>query len=143
MILYIDTSALLKRYVREAQSDVVATAIQDAYEITLSVVAYAEMRAAFARKFREGTLSHRDHDFSVRALDRDWLSLLSVDVTFDIAHAAGNIAERLALRGFDAIHLATALWLHDRSSEPVRFLTFDARLVDAARQVMPVYEWDE
>lgn len=143
MILYIDTSALLKRYVREEHSEVVASAIREASELTLSVIAYAEVRAALARKLRDSALPQQDHAFAVRAFDRDWRSLLSVDVTLEIAFLAGDIAERLALRGFDAVHLATALWLYDRSSEPVQFLTFDNRLIDAARQMMPVYEWVE
>jgi uncharacterized protein len=57
-----------------------------------------------------------------------------------IAYRAGEMAERYALRGFDAIHLASAVRLGERISD-VRFLAFDDRLVEAARRAsVPVFE---
>jgi len=50
------------------------------------------------------------------------------------------LAERYALRGFDAIHLASAVRLQEQVSD-LGFLAFDARLVDAARgSSVPVFE---
>ena len=49
-----------------------------------------------------------------------------------VAHRAGELAERHALRGFDSIHLASALRLSERF-EGLRFLAFDDRLTTAAR----------
>ena len=49
-----------------------------------------------------------------------------------LAYRAGEMAERNDLRGFDAIHLANAARLGERFSD-VRFLAFDARLMEAAR----------
>jgi uncharacterized protein len=63
-----------------------------------------------------------------------------VRVTYGIAHVAGDLAERLALRGFDAIHIASAIRLQGRFEDELRFMAFDETLTDAARQMMPVYE---
>ena len=49
-----------------------------------------------------------------------------------LAREAGRIAERLALRGFDAIHLASALEFGRLLGASPRFLAFDARLAGAA-----------
>jgi len=44
----------------------------------------------------------------------------------------GDLAERHALRGYDSVHLASALRFAE-SFEDLRFLAFDGRLTDAAR----------
>ncbi len=51
-----------------------------------------------------------------------------------MAYRAGEVAERYDLRGFEAIHLASAVRLGEGYSD-LRFLAFDARLVEAAREV--------
>ena len=53
MIVYFDTSALLKRYVREADSDAVAALWKEATMMAASQILYSEVAAAFARRRRE------------------------------------------------------------------------------------------
>ncbi len=139
MIVYLDTSALVKIYIREEHRDLVERALNDASQVATSVVAYPEARSAFARKKREGTLRSEDYDGAVHALDLAWEDFYKMRVSYEIAQTAGNIAERFALRGLDAVHLTTAMRIHSRAGD-TRFLAFDQRLVDAARQVMPIYE---
>ena len=50
----------------------------------------------------------------------------------DVLRSAGDLAEIYGLRGFDSIHLASALWLNARVSESVDFAVFDQRLGAAA-----------
>lgn len=138
--LYLDTSALVKLFMRENRHEQVETATRKATRVALSIVAYPEARSAFARKLREGVLSQADHDRIVRSLDEAWIRFDRVRVTDEVAHTAGEIAERLALRGFDAIHLASAMTLNEQLEDDVYFLAFDERLMNAARQIMPVYE---
>lgn len=62
----------------------------------------------------------------------DWRGYSRIVVSDLVAHGAGEMAERYALRGFDAIHLASAARLVERFA--------DGRLVDAAREAsVPVY----
>jgi uncharacterized protein len=56
-----------------------------------------------------------------------------VDFDSPLARQAGELAEKHALRGFDAIHLASALELWQLMGEVPEFLAYDTRLTDAAR----------
>ena len=133
MILYLDTSALVKLYVDEAGSDVVQAAVSAATHVATSRVAYPEARSAFARQHVAGNLSDTDLRRIVAALDRDFLSLVVVELVAAVGKRAGELAERYGLRGFDAIHLAGALDCGRMIGEEPGFLTFDTRQAEAAR----------
>lgn len=133
MILYLDTSALVKVYVDETGSEQVMARVRAVGEVATSVVAYAEARAAFARHFREKRLDKSQLKAVVRHLDDDWSKYTVVDVVDSVARQAGALAERFALRAFDAIHLATAVQLRTEGLR-VEFGCFDARLLEAAKR---------
>jgi len=61
VILYLDTSALVKLYVQEVGSADVNDWLKDADAAATSWVAYAEARAAFARGLREGITGREHH----------------------------------------------------------------------------------
>ena len=132
MNLYLDTSALVKLYVREAGSSAVSRHVQAANRVLTSRVAYPEARAAFARRHREGAFPARSLRRVVARLDHDWAAYVVVDLLDSVARRAGVLTESRALRGFDAIHLASALEIATLLGEPVTFLAFDARLATAA-----------
>ena len=132
MILYVDTSALVKLYVREPGSTALRAHAAKAGALATSVVAYAEIRAAFARLKRSGGSTDAMHQQRLRQLGQDWEALLRVELAADVLRSAGDLAEIYGLRGFDSIHLASALWLKARVSEPVDFAVFDQRLGAAA-----------
>ena len=132
MILYLDTSALVKLYVREAGTAAMQTHAAKAEALATSVVAYAETRAVFARLKHAGITTDARHQQRLRQLDRDWDALLKVELAPDVLRSAGDLAEIYSLRGFDAIHLASALWLKARVAAPVDFAVFDKRLAAAA-----------
>lgn len=132
MILYLDTSALVKLYVRERGSAQTRRAVDAAEAVATSMVAYAEARAAFARLHRERSFTRRRHRERIGQLDRDWNRYVLVELTGAVALRAGALAEEHGLRGFDAIHLASALWL--RAAHPIElvFSAFDRSLAKAA-----------
>lgn len=133
MILYLDTSAVVKLYVEEQGTATVVTRVGDAEAVATVRVAYAEARAALARHRREGGLTPVGLRQAVRELDREWGMYNVVDVNDPLVRRAGALAERHALRGYDAVHLAAALDLRAAGGE-VEFLSFDARLNRAARR---------
>lgn len=138
--LYLDTSALVKLYISEAESERVHEAVGEARTVSTSTVAYAELRTALGRRRRIGDLDEQGHRLAIKRVDADWHGFVRVPVSNLVAHRAGEMAERHALRGFDAIHLASAARLRERFSD-LRFLAFDDRLVGAAREsAVPVYE---
>lgn len=77
----------------------------------------------------------------VSDLDREWSAYHIVDVTESLVRHAGALAERHALRGYDAVQLASALALRDAGLSSIEFMSFDAHLVRAAaheRLAVPV-----
>jgi uncharacterized protein len=134
LILYLDTSSLIKLYVEESGSRDIEDLVAGASLVCTSVVTYPEARSALARLCREGNLTAEKHVLSKTNLEEDWPDFLALEVTPEVWRAAGNLAEKHALRGFDSLHLASFLYLTGEDlDEAVRFSSFDGRLNDAAQ----------
>jgi len=134
MIFYLDTSAFLKLYVKEPESEQVHLVVQEAAVLCTHVLTYAEMRAGFARATRMGRITPRRLTTLKQELDRDWQRMDVVEVDEQTVHRAGDLAERFALRGYDSVHLAAAEATMVRLGGGVdfRFLAFDKALENAA-----------
>jgi predicted nucleic acid-binding protein len=133
LILYLETSSLVKLYVREKDSESVRDSVQASEAVATSVLAYAEARAAFARKLREQGITKDAHGAVKRALDADWPSFFVLNVTAGTARSASDLAEKHGLRGFDALHLASAIELRAAGVADLRFSSADDRLRAAAQ----------
>jgi len=134
VILYLDTSSLVKLYVDESRSADVRRLVEQAEIVATSVVAYPEARAALARRRRERSLTTTAHGRAKAALDTDWPHVLALDVSSPLARRAGDLADRHKLRGFDALHLAAYLtFAREFPDEDVRFSSADRSLERAAR----------
>lgn len=130
MILYLDTSSLLKLYLEEDHSDLVRSWVDRAQVLCSSRVALAEAMAAVARRWRLGDLDDDAFAAVRQALADDWPAFSSIDLNEE---AAGELAVRLDLRGFDAIHLAAAVEVVTAASAPTFFSSFDKKLNRAAK----------
>lgn len=131
--LYLDTSALIKLYVEEAGADRVEAAVEKAEVVATSVVAYAEARSGLARRHREKDFTASEYQGIVSELDASWRGYERLGLTEELALEAGTLADNHALRGFDAVHLASALRLAQRFPHST-FLAFDSRLSAAAER---------
>jgi predicted nucleic acid-binding protein len=133
-ILYLDSSALVKLYVDETGSKDVRRWVAHAPVATTSRVAHVEVAAAVARRVREQLMAD-DAANGLRAVwERDMERRLAViDLSATIAAHAALLAEDYPLRGMDAIHLASALWIKGSIGSPVTFAVWDVRLGEAAR----------
>lgn len=129
MILYLDTSALVKLIVQERGSDAVDDLVATAEYAISSVIAYAECRSAIARAAKAGRLQAAA---AIRSLDQVWADVQTLDVDLRLSARAGELAGRHLLRGMDALHLATALEVAGPDI-PVAFATLDRALASAAR----------
>ena len=134
MILYVDTSALVKLYVPEPESSAVQALVGSAQIAAVSVIAFAEARAAFARKRRERAVGQKDYRRIVEEFNDDWDHFFIVDVTEPLVKRAAQLAEKHGLRGYDAIQLSSAIVLREQSGEAVSFCCFDDRLLRASRR---------
>lgn len=134
MILYIDTSALVKRYFMEENSDEVINYWTEAEEVITSCVTYAETMASFWRKKREGLTPQELIQETTGLFKRDWEGFVRVEVNEDLNHTIDSLVQKYPLRGFDAIHLASAKVVSECLRGNLVFLCFDQRLVAAAHE---------
>ena len=91
------------------------------------------MHAALARKLREGALTPPAHQTIAHSFDSDWRVYLRIDLVDPLLALTRELVLRHPLRGFDAIHLASALRLRGRIGEAVQFVASDERLLVAAK----------
>lgn len=129
---YLDTSALVKRFVREPGSDVVAELLGSGEAVATAKIAFAEVYSGLTRRFREGNLSSRAYALVCRQFERDWPGFLRVDLQDEILTSARDLIRRHPLRALEAIHLASALSLRKALGEEVTFTASDERLIRAA-----------
>jgi len=134
MIVYLDTSSLVKLYVEETDSGKIRAIASNATVISTSKTAYAEARAAFARKQKEGGFSSNVLRKIVGDLNRDWESYFVIEITDGLIRYAGDLAEKHFLRGFDSIHLASAVNLQNKTRSEIYFSSNDAKLNRAAEK---------
>jgi len=133
LILYQDTSSIVKLYVEDEKGiSETRKAVDEADFLATSLVAYAEVRAAFARARRENRLSDSEYDRILAAFHRDWRHYRKLNPSSTLIRKAGDLAERRALRGYDAIHLASALTLRDLVPVSMSLSTWDGRMATAA-----------
>jgi uncharacterized protein len=132
MILYLDTSALVKRYFLEPFSDDVIFKWKSATQIATSFVAYAETMASLYRKKREAHLGDILIKETIDAFQQDWQSFIRVEINDALNRYIDRVVERYPLRGFDAIHLASAVVIHERFPKDFVFSCFDQNLGRAA-----------
>ena len=133
MILYLDTSALVKRYFKEPFSDEIISQWKKAEGIVTSSVAYAEAMACFCRKKREGKLEDELIKTITGSFRRDWNSFIRVEVTDDLNEHIDKTVREYPLRGFDAIHLASAMVVFEKLADDFLFACFDYNLMRAAQ----------
>jgi predicted nucleic acid-binding protein len=121
-MLYLDASALVKRYVTEDGSDAVLEAMDRVEPVSMCRVGFVETKRAIARAGDPADLER---------FESDWHAFEVVEVDAPLSERAAELACTSGLRSLDAIHLAAALALPRRA---LTFATWDARLHRAARE---------
>lgn len=132
MILYCDTSALIKRYVEERGTADIDRLWENASVISTSVVAFAETISAFSRKSREGLLTKAEFSRILKKFRADYEHLILVPISGDLNGTIERLARRHSLRGLDLIHLASAMVFAGQKTPKIVFACFDSLLNRAA-----------
>ena len=127
MSTYVDASALLKRYVDEADS-----ADADALLRADSVLLTARHTIVEVRRNLARLLAGRDLVAARAAFRNDLHSISIIELDEATCESAALIAETTGVRTLDALHLAAAQRVH---APGVGFLTFDVRQAQAARAI--------
>ena len=128
----------MKLVFEEPGSDTAAELWDRAESAVSSQLVYLDARAAAAAARRQGRIDGRTLRKAVAAIDDLCRDLRVIGLDEPLARAAGELAERHALRGYDAVHLASALAIED---EGLVVATWDRDLATAAlaqqRTVVP------
>lgn len=132
-MLYLDTSALVKLYVREPFTGEMLQLVSSHERLAAHQILFVEFHATVARLGREARIT----DDQARRLKHDflavWPNFTQVGLTATLLERAAELAEGFALRGYDSLHLAAADLLRQASHEPLMFASFDRQLNRAAR----------
>ena len=133
MIVYVDASALVKRYVAEAGSVEVDALIGSAQVVGTGIISRAEVAAALGRSVRMEIITREGAAKALQVFSADWESLIRLPVTETLVARAGLLALEQVLRGYDAMHLATALTWRETLGEEITLATFDRELWHGAQ----------
>jgi predicted nucleic acid-binding protein len=134
MILYLDTSALVKRYVVESGSKEVIALIEQVDTVGSTLLTRVEMAAALAKAVRLNWVEAADAENAWQDFLSHWQSITRLSVTPGLVERAGHLAWEYGLRGYDATHFAAALTWQEILEMPVTLGTFDRELWLAAKK---------
>jgi predicted nucleic acid-binding protein len=133
VILFCDTTALMKLLVEEDQSGQMRQVITTVEAIGVCRISWAETMAALARRQREDPISSDDLEQARQHLSQSWRTFTIVEVSQPVMETAGRFADIFALRGYDSVQLAAAHELHLNAEQTVLFACYDRRLNQAAQ----------
>jgi predicted nucleic acid-binding protein len=141
-MLYLDSSALMKRYVAEKGSGALNARFERGEHIYTSVLSFGEIHAALAQAYRLKRLTAEGLRLSRDAFLNDWLiGLSAIEVNVQTMTALPGLVENYLLRAADAIHLSAMIWLRDTlhleghrpaHQDELEFGVADLRLGEAA-----------
>ena len=127
MLVYVDTSTLLKLIIEEEGSDRADLIWRSATQVSSVSLTVVEARAALAAARRGRRMTTRQHTTARAELKALVDDLYTVEVTGELIDSAAELAEQEKLRGYDAVHLAGALTVG-----ATLLTSADAALCDAA-----------
>ncbi len=132
MILYCDTSALLKLFIAEPGSDQMMALALASDTLAVNRINWVEAHAALARRSREQADASSQFETARQRLADLWPDFLTLELTPPLAAQAARFADVFALRAYDAVQLASAQALRTVQADAVVFACFDLRLSRAA-----------
>jgi predicted nucleic acid-binding protein len=134
VILYLDASALVKRYIEEPGSDAVEAAIAQADIVGTSLISRAEVSATLSKAVRVNVLTPEVALRAAETFRGQWLDLVRVQITELVIARADVFAWEYGLRGYDAVHLAAASTWAEAMNEKSVLATFDRSLWLSSRK---------
>jgi predicted nucleic acid-binding protein len=134
MIVYLDASVLVKRYIDELGTAEVNALIVEADFSVTNLISRAEVAAAIMRASRMDIINREEALDATKKFSSEWESIQRLPVTEAIVVQAENLVMNYDFRGYDAVHLAAALLWQEAIGEPVTLATFDNKLHEAAIQ---------
>ena len=129
MRLFLDSSAMVKRYIDEPGSETVDTLCSQAMELGISVICLPEVVSALCRLIREGKLVSSQYRMLKQELVSDGEDSEILDISPGVISVATAVLEKTPSRAMDAIHIASAIqWNADL------FVSSDLRQIASAEE---------
>lgn len=135
MICYLDSSALVKRYLEEPGGDQVRQLVADAEALGTVAISRAEVVAALSKAVRLGAVTREHAESARRLFQTEWHDLSRIGVTDNLIERAADLAWGYGLRGYDSVQLAAAVIWQEDLGVPLTLATFDAKLWEAAARI--------
>jgi predicted nucleic acid-binding protein len=133
VIVYLDASALVKRYVAETGTDEVNALIAGASVVGTASISRAEISSALAKAVRMLLLSQEEAASALQVFNAEWESLIRLQLTEVLISRAATLAWEHGLRGYDSVHLAAAIFWQDILGDTITLASYDRQLWEAAR----------
>jgi len=144
MNLYLDTSALIKRYVNEPGTVDVRAWVRAADVVSLSIMTRAETASGLTRLLRRGIITQDNYLVTIEQFRLDWAWYQRIPINEELIARADFLACQHSLRGYDAVHLAAALIWQEMLMLPVTLATYDRELASAgiksSLKVLPEFD---
>jgi predicted nucleic acid-binding protein len=134
MNLYLDTSALIKRYINEPGTEDVRAWIRAADVMATGLLTRAETAAGLTRLYRRRIISHEDYSLALESFRFDWSGFHRIPINEELIVRADLLACQHGLRGYDAVHLAAALIWQEALMLPITIATYDQELAHVGRK---------
>lgn len=127
MTLYLDSSALLKRYIDEPDSELFNSILHSDEAWLTCRIAWVEVWRNIGRQ-----LIGTDASAARDAFQADWAFVAVVEIDSVLAEEAGRLADLTGVRSLDALHLAA---VQRAGPSGITLLTADLRQAQAARSL--------
>jgi len=131
---YLDASAWVKRYYLEVGTAWLYSLFGTHPVVACSSLGLVEVMATLARKRKANEIDNSAFEQKIRELEEDWKNFIQIHFVARVVDRAKEATKRYALRGADAVHLASALLLADRfvdADDRLIFITSDQELKKA------------
>jgi predicted nucleic acid-binding protein len=132
VITFFDASALVKRYVDEPGTSTVRALFTRRLNAAVSRLTSVEVPAALARRVRVGDLAERTARACARHLSSDLNAMHVVETRGPLVAEASELVWRHDLRAYDALQLASAMYLARETGLATRFVCADRALTKVA-----------
>lgn len=137
MHVFVDTSALAKRYIAEPGSDKIAQVFTEATTIFVTILTLPELCSALNRLRRGKNIKRSQYTKVKEAVMNDFNDFSVLDLTPEVIAASITLLEQYPLKSFDALQIACALEIQAEA-----FVTADQQQQKAAQKsnlnVLPI-----
>jgi uncharacterized protein len=129
MVVFMDTSALIKRYLQEEGTDVVDSYFLQENDIVISPITGIELNSALRRRLLEGDINSNTYNKAVKAYSEEEKSFIEIRWDLRFKEWAIQLISRNRIKTLDAIQLTAA-----KSFELDEFVAADKRLLQVAQK---------